>query len=506
MLSDITKAFADYFVDKTFDSFADFDKHVRVFQRCTETLYAITEQVTHPDRGVTRARYACYLNVLPADKPPKSGATLWPNECQAFFEVSLLLDGSYAIANHYLVHTHEIGCPGYLLQDHSDMLTSEELETVEPKLVMEDSIVIEFAWDKFKKQLTDADVEQLRQNYEEATQESCDAEQRRLCLSPDLFILGLPAWDITPQFEKYLSGKLFDSYDAFLESLRQFEEATGSIYTLRDARKLTSGDSTGELLDKLVYKLATFRCTNPRTPQDPGKGPVRQGECRAYLKIGTKFNSLCIVAANNQHSHFFYPRGRLLRQTNVRCAPKRPPPPPPTISTTISLSIKPRTVDSIPSFQSKTAPPTTPKLVEARSISATTLSQNSLLASNNTPSLSTAALGSVTPVTPVSSTVQLTVPSGILLSNLMPVVPAAAPATTTTVQPFTPGTTTSPIPVDQKARFTELCPYVRLLALLVESNEEKYSNRKNLLLGLIEAWANGQKVDLVVHQLSQSAD
>lgn len=152
----------------------------------------------------------------------------WPSECQAFFEVSLLLDGSYAIANHYLVHTHEIGCPGYLFQDHSDMLTSEELEAIEPKLVLEDSIVIKFVWDKFKKQLTDADVEQLRQNYEEATQEICDAEQRRLCLSPDLFILGLPAWDITPQFEKYLSGKLFDSYDAFLESLRQFEEVSES--------------------------------------------------------------------------------------------------------------------------------------------------------------------------------------------------------------------------------------------------------------------------------------
>lgn len=503
MLSDITKAFADYFVDKTFDSFAEFDKHVRVFQRCTETLYAITEQVTHPDRGLTRARYACYFNVLPADKPPKPESSTWPTECQAFFEVSLLLDGSYAIANHYLVHTHEIGCPGYLFQDHSDMLTSEELEAIEPKLVLEDSIVIKFVWDKFKKQLTDADVEQLRQNYEEATQEICDAEQRRLCLSPDLFILGLPAWDITPQFEKYLSGKLFDSYDAFLESLRQFEEATGSIYTLRDARKLTSGDSSGELLDKLVYKLATFRCTNPRTPQEPGKGPVRQGECRAYLKIGTKFNSLCIVAANNQHSHFFYPRGRLLRQTNVRCAPKRPPPPPP-INTAISLATKSKVVDSLPSFPTRTAASATPKVVEARTVAATGLSQNSLVAPNNTSLLSAANLGSVTPVTPVSSTVQLAVPSGLLLSNVIPVVPSAP--TANTVQTFTSGPATSPTPADQKARFTELCPYVRLLALLVESNEEKYSNRKNLLLGLIEAWANGQKVDLVVHQLSQSAD
>lgn len=42
MLSDITKAFADYFVDKTFDSFAEFDKHVRVFQRVSMiTLYSI---------------------------------------------------------------------------------------------------------------------------------------------------------------------------------------------------------------------------------------------------------------------------------------------------------------------------------------------------------------------------------------------------------------------------------------------------------------------------------
>ncbi|VDP91308.1 unnamed protein product [Echinostoma caproni] len=305
--------------------------------------------------------------------------------------------------------------------------------------------------------------------------------------------------DITKAFADYFIDKTFDSFAEFDKHVRIFQRATGSIYTLRDARKLTSSDSSGELLDKLVYKLATFRCTNPRTPQEPGKGPIRQGECRAYLKIGTKFNSLCIVAANNQHSHFFFPRGRLLRQTNVRCAPKGPPPPPP-MHMTPSITVRPK-ADPNQNFQTKANTPTTPKVIDTRSVAVTT-AQAALVTSNNPASVASVSPSSVTTATPVSSGVQLTVPTGILLSNLIPVVPA----TTTAVQPFTPANNISPAAPDQKARFTELCPYVRLLALLVESNEEKYSNRKNLLLGLIEAWANGQKVDLVVHQLSQSAD
>ncbi|KAF6779296.1 hypothetical protein AHF37_01351 [Paragonimus kellicotti] len=461
---DITKTFKDYFEGKNYSSFTEFEKNVRIFQKCTETLYAVKDSASHPEKMFKRVSYTCYLNALSASsrRSSSSGA-----ECPAFFEVQLV-DDSFKVTSQYIVHNHEISAPGYLLHDFSSLLKPTEIEELEPKLVRDDATIKKFAWDNFKKRLTDVDVRNLRRNHEEDLLDVCTAEQRRLCLSSELFVLGLPAWDISSHFEKYLGSKLFDSYAAFVENLKKFELATGSIYAMKDSKKFSSSESP-EQAEKLVYKTATFRCTNPRSAQESTKeNSPRPQECRAYLKLGTKFNKLCIVAVNNQHSHFFYPRGRLLRQTNVRCAPKPP---------NIQKAVPKKPV----------SPASTPP------------------ASTKAPIQSTAPVPIHTtpiaiPVVPVEEPMVQT-----LVQNVTPIVDRKQKPTLVSVYP-----TVAPLkgasPAQQKTRLAELSPYLRLLALLVEGDESKYLNRKRLLLNLIEAWTNEQKVDLFVHHFSHSAD
>ncbi|TGZ65429.1 hypothetical protein CRM22_005894 [Opisthorchis felineus] len=462
---DITKTFKEYFEGKGYATFEDLEKDVRVFQKCTETLYVIKESAPHPDKAFRKVTYMCYLNVLPHSKGRRS--SLLVDNCPALFEVSLIGD-MFKTTSQYIVHNHELGAPGYLLNDFSDILTPSEIEELEPKLVRDYSVIKKFALDRFKKRLTDGDICNLRRNHQEDMLDLCTPEQRRLCLSPELFVLGLPAWDISSYFDKYLGSKLFETYTSFMENLKKFEMATGSIYAMRDAKKIPENSSEGN--DKLVYKAATFRCTNPRCVPEPAKdnGP-KTSECRAYLKLGLKFNKLCVVAVNNQHSHFFYPRGRLLRQTNVRCPPK---------------------------------PTTTPKPAPVVDSSPKTVAVS--------PVPAPSSLQVSTPIAiPVMPLEQPTVQP--LVQRVTPVIDRKPKQSLVTASPSIPtvpasGTNKPSQPGQQKTRMSELSPYLRLLALLVEGDESKYLNRKRLLLNLIEAWTNEQKVDLFVHQFSHSAD
>ncbi|CAH8568831.1 unnamed protein product [Dicrocoelium dendriticum] len=459
MSCDITKTFKDYFDGKVYPTFSEFEKDVRVFQKCTETLYAIKDSSVDSGQTFRRVFYTCYINVLASSKHSTTP------DCPACFEVQLV-DDVFKVVSAYVLHNHELSAPGYLLHDYSCLLTPTEVEELEPKLVRDDSTIKKFVWDNFKKRLNDVDVRNLRRNHEEDLLDVCTAEQRRLCLSSELFVLGLPAWDISPHFEKHLGSKLFDSYSSFVENLKKFELATGSIYAMKDSKKFSATEHP-EQAEKLVYKLATFRCTNPKSQQESSKeNSPRPSECRAYLKLGTKFNKLCVVAVNNQHSHFFYPRGRLLRQKNVRCAPK------------------------------------TPAAFKADQRSMLNLS------SSITPSFSNQDLNSSAPhftvhSTPVASTEKKDTYTALYSGS--PVVDRKSKPPLVTVHPASAPTKTSQ-PGQQKVRLAELSPYLRLLALLVEGDESKYLNRKRLLLNLIEAWTNEQKVDLFVHHFAHSAD
>ncbi|CAL8079389.1 unnamed protein product [Calicophoron daubneyi] len=459
MLCDISKAFGDYFAEKSFDSYEEADKHIRIFQKCTDTLYVKDPAQNGVDSEDRPTRFVCFMNVMQPSKikhlsPPHT-------KCPASFHLQLK-NGVFTITSFYIVHNHDIEDPGYLLEDKSDMLTPSEVKQIESILRDDDESVRKFVAEVLKKKISDIDVANLRRNYDEDMNDSCTHEQRRLCLSSDLFILGLPAWDISEQFKKYLDGKLFDSYGAFIKNLKKFEEETGSIYVLKDSKKIVPNEANADQAERLLYKTALFRCTNPKSPPEPTKaGGSRPADCKAYLKLGMKFNKLCIIGMNNQHSHFFYPRGRLLRQTNIRCAPKRPSAQPPPAS----LAPPPPPPPPPPP---KVAPPPEPEIVVP------------------SPNL-------VVPITPLPD------------EDVRPketAVPYVSPLTGHPLQ-LIPVQIQQP---DRKSRFAELCPYLRLLALLVEADEDKYISRKRLLLSLIEAWTNEQKVDLFVHQLSHSSN
>lgn len=149
------------------------------------------------------------------------------NNCEAGFCVELVGD-SFQVTSHNMVHCHQLEDPGYLLDDQSGMLTPDEVDNIHSQMPVDAEELKKFVFEHFSKEITDVDIINLERDLSESG-DSPSLEQRRLCLSSDLFILGLPAWDITEYYDKFIGGKMFESFDGFMECLHLLEKVSAFL-------------------------------------------------------------------------------------------------------------------------------------------------------------------------------------------------------------------------------------------------------------------------------------
>ncbi|VDK32052.1 unnamed protein product [Dibothriocephalus latus] len=68
--------------------------------------------------------------------------------------------------------------------------------------------------------------------------------------------------DLTPQFMRFFPSDRMDTYEAFHERMREFQQATGSVYVLGRSNKWSQKEQAAAASSRLTYKNVTLQCVH----------------------------------------------------------------------------------------------------------------------------------------------------------------------------------------------------------------------------------------------------
>ncbi|VDN13713.1 unnamed protein product [Dibothriocephalus latus] len=114
--------------------------------------------------------------------------------------------------------------------------------------------------------------------------------------------------DHTELFQEHFQGRNFDSFESLQESVRQFENLTGSRFVIRLCRLLKEDH---ELAGTVKYRSVTLGCTHGHTyelkPQRRTFTETRHSGCKARINVNLKQGRLIVTSACQEHNHLTIP-------------------------------------------------------------------------------------------------------------------------------------------------------------------------------------------------------
>ncbi|BHF79394.1 zinc ion binding [Sparganum proliferum] len=117
--------------------------------------------------------------------------------------------------------------------------------------------------------------------------------------------------DLTPEFVRFFPSDRMDSYEALNERLRQFQQATGSVYVLGRSNKWSQKERESAATAGLTYKNVTLQCVhfgsgNSRHLSDTSGArfnrTVRIG-CKSRIYVSSVRGGVELVSFDMRHNH-----------------------------------------------------------------------------------------------------------------------------------------------------------------------------------------------------------